>query len=95
MNNTSENYKSNKRYLLVQGGKARFVKRYGIMYFGLPMAVVFLLIFLFTSYDYTGHHDIITLLKLVVYILINVVCGLLAGISFGLFMWYYVKNQKQ
>jgi hypothetical protein len=85
---SNENQRNDKRAQIHQKGKARFIKRHGILFFGVPMTIVFLLsnIFLINpGLEVSGS----AFPKLMSIIGVAVAGGLASGYFFGLFMWHF------
>jgi hypothetical protein len=82
-----------KRDEIIRSRKVKFIMRYGILYFGIPMSIFFILFNTFIINDIlTNPSNLI--IKLSITTLISVLGGLIAGWLYGSFMWYSA-NQKR
>lgn len=86
MRSESHNYEQEKAAKLINLGKSRFIKKHGLMRFGLPLSIVLIInSLIYTHFDIGISDNFLT--KILILVVVTSLGGLIGGWLFGTFMW--------
>ena len=68
-------------------GKRKYIIKYGIFFWGIPMAILGILLQYFFQSTYRNSQTII------INVFLTIIIFLLGGLLYGLFMWTYLEKQ--